>query len=151
MGETLMNQKFSPPKAPSDRRWWAALLMFISPLPTHAATEGELWENTTTIQGPSSRMELGAQRDCHPMNWFDSNGFEAHFEGGCRSELLQRQADGFSWRILCEDGRHGSATTRRLDANRIDTDLVMQTPEGGFQLHVDSRRLGSCSNPKRND
>ncbi len=146
-----MSRVTIPGKNPSSRRWWAALLMIASPALTQAATQGELWENTSTMQGPTGRMELGSQRDCHPLHWLDDNAFEPKTEGGCRSDDFRRLDDGFTWVISCEDGRRGTSTVHRLDADRVDTDLDMETPDGRFLLHVESRRVGACSDPERND
>ncbi len=146
-----MKRKIIPRRTASGRRRWAALLMLTSSQLVQAAVEGELWENTTRLQGPTGSMELGIQRDCHPRNWLDADGFEPRTEGGCRSDEFKHLDDGFRWVVRCEDGRHGTSTTRRLGVDRVDTDLDMETPEGRFLLHVESRRVGSCSNPERND
>ncbi len=109
------------------------------------AAEGELWETRSrmesSVYGP---MDLGTHKECRASGWRDNPDFKG--PGGkseCRSQKVERSGNGYVWRFDCGQTK-GEGKARMVNADRLEGEMDMQTPEGRYQMRFESRKLGAC-------
>lgn len=110
------------------------------------AGNGELWETHSTMASKEyGRMDLGTQRECRPANWRDNPEFKVPGDKSeCSSRMMKRQGSRYQWRFDCGKTRgEGSAELKGKD--RMLAQMKMDTPQGHFDLAVESRKIGRCT------
>lgn len=122
----------------------AVLSLLMSPCMSYAAN-GELWETHSTMNSKAyGEMDMGSNRECRPANWRDNPEFKAPGDqSACKSKMMKRQGNRYQWSFDCGKTRgQGSAELKGRD--RMLANMQMDTPQGHFDLVVESRKVGRC-------
>jgi hypothetical protein len=119
---------------------------FLIMVPAWSQAAGdELWETRSSmVSSAHGAMDLGVNRECRPANWRDKPEFKAPGDKGeCKSQQAERRGDGYVWKFDC-GGTKGEGSARMLGRDRLEGQVLMDTPQGRFTLKMQSHKVGAC-------